>query len=416
MKTTRRSTRLPFHRRVSVWSGLFVLLLIASSTSVLAKKEKSLAPSISPAPSSSHSPSGFPTKSPTASPTLEPTNAPSVSSAPSPSETPAPTSYPTGTPTLSPTGTPTAEPTRSETKTPTIAPTEYVNHVRLPTIGIDVIVSDQDSSSKSEYDLEADITAFIENVLETNSGVDTFDYVALDFDVIRSEFRQRRLSTGLSIRIDGTAYFGSNPPSAEDLAVDLRAYFGVWGIEDLENYLRVIGLPSSRIASVTIEGEAVKPASGTVGYNPGAKVQQPSTKTDPNASPGIIAGLAAACTVLAAVMIFLLAKSRRKTNTSSRPPSAQRGANVYAGNGVEAGALSPKSSQTQSAQISEEGDDAMSVGDCLSVDMSLYTTDESIVKAPPPPKPSYTYDPKRLDKVIAMAKSQSSLSKERVAI
>lgn len=284
--------------------------------------------------------------------------------------------------------------------------------MRLPPIGIDVIVSDKESASTSEDDLEADITAFLENVLESNSGVDTFDYVVLDFDVIRSSFHQRRLSTGLSIMIDGTAYFGARAPSPENLTEHIRTYFAVWGIEDMEKYLQASGLPSARIASVAIDGDGVKPASGAVGYNPGAKVEQPLPEEDATTSPGIIAGLAAACTVLAAVLVFLLIKNRRKPNASRRQSRAQQG--VTNGNDrVEAAALSPKLSQTQTAQISDDSDD-MSVG-CLSVDMSLYTTDESIVKAPIPAK-NYSYDPRRLDKVIEMAKNQSNVSKERIAI
>lgn len=357
---------------------------------------------------------------------------PSISGAPSQLETPAPTSSPTKTETVNPTGTPTSKemetktptmvtktPTTVETTPPTMAPSGYVNSIHLPTIGIDVIVSDQDSASKSEEDLEADITAFIENFLETNSGVDSFDYVVLDFDVIRSSFDRRRLSTGLSIRIDGIVYFGSSPPSSEDLALDLRTYFSVWGIEDMENYLQAVGLPSSQIASVTVDGIAVKPStSSTAGYNPGAKVQQLPPEEDDAASPTVIAGLAAACTVLAAVLVFLLLQNRAGSSwLSTRTTRSRANASISRDKPDEDAALTPKSSQTQSEQIPEGSDDiSVGGGDCLSVDMSLYTTDESIRHVPTATKNSYSYDPKRLDRVIQMAKNQSNVSMERVAI
>ena len=266
------------------------------------------------------------------------------------------------------------------------------------------------------------MTDFFDNVLARNTGTGSFDHVVLSFDVIQSSFNRRRLNTGLSMKIDGTAYYASVAPSVQSLSMDLRAYFAAWGVNDLESYLHATGLPSARVATVAINGKDVKPVSGT-GYNAGANVQQqPVTGTTTTVSPGIIAGLAVACLILlAAIAVLVIQVRRRKGHFSRRrrtvrrsPSSARRGASPAPAveSDTEVADHSPKVSQSQTGQNSDESDD-YSVGG-VSIDLSLYTTDDSIVNAPAPAK---KYNTKRLDKVIEMAKKHSEVgSKERLAI
>lgn len=387
------------------------LCLISLLFSHFASAKKTEQPTVTPtmAPSITSFPSDYPTDIPTFRPSLQPTEMPSSSSAPSMPETPTPTAAET----LAPTKRQTHNPTSLPTKTATIPPTQEVtitNKVRLPTIGIDIVVSDHEGTIKSEEDLETDITNFIEDVLEVNSGVNTFDYVVLNFKVITSSFRRRKLKAGFSIRVDGTAYFGSEPPSSEDLASTLRAYFAVWGMVDLETYLRDAGLPSAQIAAVTIDGEIVKPANGEVGYNAGAKLEQSETEKDEETSMSVIAGLATGCAVLVAVLCFVIMRSRTEKSRSCGCCCSRlrRGASPDGDtkeNDVAVGLSSPTTNTTDFVPVSEEDDDN-SIGD-LSAAMSIYTTDESV---------AIPYDTKRLDKVIAMARKHSDLIEERVAI
>jgi hypothetical protein len=62
-------------------------------------------------------------------------------------------------------------------------------------------LSDSDTSSQAfgELGLREELTSFLEDVLAVNSGVDTFDYVELELDVIVSSFNRRRRDAGLSM-------------------------------------------------------------------------------------------------------------------------------------------------------------------------------------------------------------------------
>lgn len=382
-------SRCPVNKRLGTkaFTVLVVLLLLASEH-VEAKEEK------------------FPTISPSAAPTESPSYSPSTTFAPTNSTTPAPTSSSTESTTLDATGAVVdTRPPATKTVTPTSSPTQkgtYVNHVQLPRIGIDVMVSDGDAASKSVEDLEVAMTDFFENVLDRNSGVDSFDKASFDFDVIESSFNRRRLKTGLSINIEGTAYFESRPPSAQDLSLNIHAYFAVWGIEDLEDYLRLIGLPSANVVAMYIDGETVQHAAGT-GYKAGANVEQPASESDSTISAGLIAALAAACTLLVIAVVILIVTYRRRKRLSSGGRSRSRHRKDATpikqadSSDSEDAAPSPKTSHTPI------DDDEHSVGN-LSLDMSLYTTDDSIVNPPLPTKP---YNTKRLDKVIEMAKKHS---------
>ncbi len=390
---------------------VFFLSLFSSSQLVFAKEVPTAAPTM--APSITTFPSDYPTVEPTLPGTFELSEMSSSSSVPSMAETPSPTILETPAPTRAPTSNPTLFPTKKPTIVPTTSPTQIApvtNKVRLPTIGIDIIVSDQEGLSQSEDNLEADITTFVEDMLESKSGVDTFDYVALDFKVIVSSFRRRKLDAGLSLRIGGTVYYGSGPPSREDLASNLRTYFAGWGIYDLENHLRKTGLASARIAAVTIDGDAVKSTTESSRHNAGAKLDQPASEKEETTSPAIIAGLAGGCAFLAAILAFLIWKTRSGKASGTGWHSSDKGGAVTAtgqakdtSTGTET--LSPRTTSTHFSPISEEDDD-QSIGDS-SAAMSVYTSDESVVKP---------YDTKRLDKVIAMARKHSDLAQERCAI
>jgi hypothetical protein len=260
--------------------------------------------------------------------------------------------------------------------------------------------------------------SFIENVLAVNSGVDTFDYVELELDVIVSSFNRRRLDAGLSVKIDGNAYYGGEGPTEQDLTNSLVAYFSFWGVQDLETHLQVIGLSSARVAGISIDGEPVEVVSGS-GGNAGAQVQQQPTDDDAGITPGLIAGLAVGSVVLLLAigfLVFQISNAPRSGTSNSRPPrsassnsrSQQRSDKQSQKSDEERqtdriGADPYPSPQNRSGQTA---DDESSAGQ-ISIDNSLYTTDESSM-----PQQQHasakSYDPKRLDKVIAAAKRHSS--------
>lgn len=312
--------------------------------------------------------------------------------------------------TLAPTLKPTTSPTLSPTKAPTASPTVAKN-VPLPTIGIDVVVSDEEGATLSEKDLETDVTSFIQGVLETNSGRATFDRVTFDFKVIVSSFRRRRLSAGLSIRLDGIVFYQSEAPSQDELTKDLQAYFAAWGISELETYLRSNGLTTAVVAAVTIDGEKVNPATSPSSINTGAKVGQPEEKNK-ESSPAVIAGLVAGCAVLVAVVVFLVVKSRSGKSQSmswcikewkrERPPRPTQAVSTTTEEELPSPQTTP---QATSTPVTREEDEE-SIGD-LSAEMSIYTTDDSVARG---------YNAKRLDKVIAIARHQSDEMQERFAI
>lgn len=282
-------------------------------------------------------------------------------------------------------------------------------------MGIDVVVSDEEGATMSEKDLEADITGFITGVLETSSGHATFDSATFNFKVIVSSFRQRKLAAGLSIRVDGTVFYVDQAPSPQALTSNLQAYFAAWGIAELEEHLRKSGLATAQVAAVTIDGDTVKPATSPASVNTGAKLGQPEEETSESSSPAVIAGLAAGCTVVVAVLVFLFVKSRRgksQKGTCCIPRDRKRErvprqSQEVSRTTTEEELPSPSTaSPTYFPPVSNEEDDERSIGD-TSEAMSIYTTDDSVAKG---------YNAKRLDKVIAIARHQSDQMQERFAI
>lgn len=270
--------------------------------------------------------------------------------------------------------------------------------VALPSLGINAIVTDEDGALATADVLQSALIEFVEDILEMNTGVDSFDYASFDFDIIQSSFGRRKLEVGLSIKIDGVAYFGDDAPTADDLAASFRAYFSVWGLEELERHLQENGLLSTQVATVSIDGDVVKAASGNLDANTGATVQQPDGNETDEIPFGIIAGLAIGCLVLVlAIGLIAVLTHRSRRNGRKRPIRHSLDDDTD----TVVAAAAQKSSNTQSIH-----DEEQSV--CgLSVDMSLYTTEESLA---PQSVTMKTYDPKRLDKLIEVARKHSDLS------
>lgn len=125
----------------------------------------------------------------------------------------------------------------------------------IPIIAFDMILSDEDASTEQ---LPSFFTNFLDGVLAESSRTYRFDYSHLECDVIISIFDQRQpLDTGYGVRMNGIAYYFDAAPTSESLAQSLKVYFSFWGAQDLQDYLKDLGLESAIVASVSIDGETV---------------------------------------------------------------------------------------------------------------------------------------------------------------
>jgi len=345
-----------------------------------------------------------------------------------PTPTPAPsTSWPTFNGTLSPTPDPNATlaPTSRPTSTPTSAPTVtpiVISDVRMPPIGIDIFVDDEVGKTLSLEELENDLKAFMEETLETYSGIDTFDYAVLKFDFMYSSFGERRLETGLSVRIEGDAYYGGDKPTSESLATSLWTYFAVWGIEDLEEYLKSAGIPSASVATVSINDAVVKPPDAATEEDADAEEtnEQPKPKTQPKPQGSAvgawaaIAGLGAGCAIIILVLAYLVL-SRRNRKSKAIP---RRGPSAHGNSSRESTSAQATYGNSSRASVPVEPSPRtldQNVGDDISVsamsaDWSIYTTEYTVASAPIPPilPPLKEYDTTRLDRILDISKKHGT--------
>jgi len=383
------------------------MAVLVLSSGVTAKKDKKDTPA--------------PTKAPSPKPSSSPTAAPS---------TLAPTTEPTITPTIEPSVTPTKEvvddaekdepkepeenPDDEPGEDPEVVPEEpekvEIIGVELPILAADFIITDSDAatldSEEMDTHLETQFSAFLETVLSTNTGSDTFDYAELEFDVIQSDFGRRRLDTGVSVKVEGTAYFGNEAPSEEEIQNSLRGYFSVWGIGDLQDFLQATGFPSAVVRAVSVDGDTVKPAVDAGKPTTGAQIQARETP-DKSVSGGGIAGLVLASLVLIGAVVFIFIMRRRKVNPVFLRPSSETAKDAKTSSAPN----TPDSSLGNKVNGSSDEESCLS-GDGASQDMSLYTTNSSkpmpISQKQTSGGSSQGYDASRLDKVIALARENST--------
>jgi hypothetical protein len=293
--------------------------------------------------------------------------------------------------------------------------------VPLPTIKLDFVLNDGDVSLAAFDNLEEELEEFFFDVLSTNSAIKNFESVYLivdieQYDVARK--RNRHLATGVSMTVEGTAYVmkekeggddESTPPSSEDLSKILRAYFSFWGGDDLVDHFQSGGLKAqnlqvsidnSLVEVVTDENEDLN--NGDQDSN-GVKSSNPSDE-DAGLAPGWIAGVvlcAAAFILIIGFMVF-----RGSIDRQSHP--SRRDTDHHNNTDTSAGRIGASPYPVELATPTTGGD-FLDENDEISIDHSLYTTDEAYV---PPTRTVSTksYDATRLDKVIALAKQRSDPS------
>mmetsp|Transcript_31482 Transcript_31482/g.35263 ORF Transcript_31482/g.35263 Transcript_31482/m.35263 type:complete len:515 (+) Transcript_31482:299-1843(+) len=295
--------------------GYFVLICTLRDSMVLAKEPKETdSPSLPP----SNSPSYTPTITPTITPTRIPTRLPSPTRKPTPYPTQSPTISPSSNSTISfipsafPTAnftasnsgnftaTPSTTPITKSTEEPTIKPsistlsqsfstnqtkndtsipekiletfpplgpvqttsTNGIGNgdvgVRMPLITFDVTASDEDASVASTEETALFFAEFLDGMLDSSSGTYKYSYSHLACDVMISTFNQRRrLDVGYFIRTDGTAYYFDDAPTTESIAQILNVYFAFWGVTDLQEYFKGLGIETAVVTAIYIDHMAV---------------------------------------------------------------------------------------------------------------------------------------------------------------
>lgn len=288
-----------------------------------------------------------------------------------------------------------------------------IQSILLPRLGFDVVLDDKDGASSVAQNLEDDLTAFLEDVIETSDGVDTLDYVSFNFDIILSSFGRRRLETGLSIVVDGTAYYGETAPSRDELTKNFQSYFSTWGMQDLQTYLQVVGLSSSQIVAVSIDGVKVKEADTSEGYNPGAEVVNPAPEgasRGSSMSPGIFAGVIAVGTLCLLTLFYFLVQF-------CTMPSSDYEAYGWgiADTDTVAAAAEPKIPHKKDSTEDENDDVDRSTQSIAeqsenigSDDTSIYTNSENWEQTSQ--EGTHAYDANRLDRLIEVARKHSDVS------
>jgi hypothetical protein len=176
-----------------------------------------------------------PTVAPSITPSFSPSSRPTQSLFPTDGPTELLTDAPTRTATLAPTHSTVSLPTQSQTVAPILSEekksdlrTEALGAL-LPVIMVDLIISDEDAALPLAKKIDSFVDMFLDNILASNSGPYNFDYSHLDSNVIVSVFNGRRLNTGMSLKIDGIAYYFGEPPSRESLVQTMKVYFSFWG-------------------------------------------------------------------------------------------------------------------------------------------------------------------------------------------
>jgi hypothetical protein len=277
--------------------------------------------------------------------------------------------------------------------------------VPMPEIGITFFLDDNDASSSSFLNLATEVTKFLQYVLSARLA-ENFGYISLDYDV--SQFaaaaERRRLKTGVSVEIEGLALYAVDTelPTTEDIAELLKGYFSFWGIQDLEDHLHATGLPSTQDIQVYIDQSIVEvvtneedPDGEDTDQVRGSFQSQGDNDGPPLETGGIVGVVVGSVVFIIAVSLaaFHGQKKRRKRRNSPSEVPVSSAAAARAGR-IGATPL--------------PGADYASSSEAMSIDDSLYTTDESIILSTTGVISQNSYDAKRLDRVIAAAKESTA--------
>jgi hypothetical protein len=255
--------------------------------------------------------------------------------------------------------------------------------------------------------LELLLTAFFTNALRRHGNFkNSFASVELDTDP------KHDADTGqVTVNVTGNAqYMGAEIPTEEELEDILLTYFSFFGTEDLDSFL-TDSYPDMVVSGLALEiGTTMLESSNKeTGDN-----STPNDDDDPNV--GLIVGIlvgALVALVLAGVSLKYKNKMFKEPqerglvlddeNTTVNPPNTPPRVGVSPRNMFHSREVSPPPPMTPQSDMMSSEQDARSLSGMVSLEESLFTTDESYAQ-PYAQRASHKYDASRLDQVISSAK------------
>jgi hypothetical protein len=252
--------------------------------------------------------------------------------------------------------------------------------------------------------LELLLTAFFTNALRRHGNFkNSFESVELDTDPTYDA------ETGqVTVNVTGNAmYQGADIPTEEELEEILLTYFSFFGTQDLDTFLSD-SYPDLVVSGLALEIGTTKLESS----NKDTGNENNDDGDDPNV--GLIVGIlvgALAAIVLAGVSLRYRNRVLKEPlerglvlddeNTTVNPPNTPPRVGVSPRrmfHNSQPREISPPPPMTPHSAMSSEVD-ARSLSGMISLEESLFTTDESYAQ-----RTSFQYDASRLDQVISSAK------------
>ena len=282
------------------------------------------------------------------------------------------------------------------------------------------------------------LDSFINDFLSKNAYQDSFRSLDMETTVQYDGSTGQATTSSVGKVSFASAISSSPPPTEEELVKVITTYLAFWGGKDLFNDLNAVGLLVESM-QVTIDGTALDTQSND-GQGTGDPVQNPGlnpTKSSPNDNPAktnaiIISVVVVFFFLLVVVFLVWYFYIRKKasaathkhvpiggsdidagTNEASSPKRGTSGSNERASSprkyilGVD---QSPSKLRPVSPPSISSGDEIRSYSGIVSVEESLFTTDDTAYagrhSAQPPSSSSsaFHYDASRLDQVISAAK------------
>jgi hypothetical protein len=253
--------------------------------------------------------------------------------------------------------------------------------------------------------LELLLTAFFTNALQRHGNFkNSFKSLELDTDPIYNA------ETGqVTVNVTGNAmYQGAEIPTEEELEEILLTYFSFFGTEDLDTFLKD-SYPDMEVSGLALEIGTSKLES------PNRDTGNANTKDDDDPNIGLIVGVvvgALAAVVLAGVSLRYRNKIFKEPverglvlddeNTTVNPPNTPPRIGVSPRgmfHNSQHREISPPPPMTPQSDMMGSEQDARSLSGMISLEESLFTTDESYAQ-----RTSFQYDASRLDQVISSAK------------
>lgn len=249
------------------------------------------------------------------------------------------------------------------------------------------------------------LNSFVNDFLASNAYRQSFDRLdmitAVQYDAV----------SGVAVtRSEAVGVFSDPSLREDDLAKVITTYFAFWGGEDLEKSLKAEGLPAKSIL-IKIDGQELER------HDTSATPKMGNSGSDNQTRNAIIISVVLVVLFLVAIFMVWYCWIRKKKSPASEKHVPLDGSDFEDTNDISSPKrdssdepLSPRKymlgvdqSPPRDASLPSIASDEMrSFSGVVSLEESLFTTDESFGRQQPPA--SFQYDARRLDNVINTAK------------